>query len=376
MPKKKPITEPIAHEKATPKKLRIKKKLPKKLPYKGWNPLTDGISQSLLQKFITDRDRFHIHAVRGKRETDRKEAMEFGSIFHKMAEIGSEMKSRFTKSKMDRAVEQYMRVAYPSEESMKLARIALVTYYGYRKWQEDRPKYKFIDAEPVFAEKHTLPPITFNVADCISLRVPRNTDITLRGRIDGVLEIDNEMWIEEYKTKGQINIAMLSDTIPENIQVMIYAVCSQIKYNRPCAGVIYNIIRKCALKQRQKESELDFLQRVREDIEDNPAFYFYRLAYKFQRGAIAKWIKEELNPILYQLYFWWRSIEANPLDPWQSLEGIENPFHGRKPFGIYDSLSQGKGDFFDLIVYGRTGGLRDEVQMFPELQDDPEIDIS
>jgi hypothetical protein len=52
------------------------------------------------------------------------------------------------------------------------------------------------------------------------------------------------------------------------------------------------------------------------------------------------------------------------------LEGNVNPFHGRKSFGVYDSMSQGKGDFYELIVNGRTSNLIFSKQLFPELEED------
>jgi hypothetical protein len=355
-----------------PKTLKVKKKIPKKaLPYKGWSPLKDGISQSLLQKFIVDTDRAHKHTVLGLRSTDRKEAMEYGSIFHKLIEVGAKLGPKYTRDKMVKFMQVWMKKRYPSTESALLARIALVQYHLYREWESKRLKHKYIEAEPVFNEKYTLPALNFNPCQEISIRT-KKAIIPLRGRIDGVLDIDGGMWIEENKTKGRIDISFLQDTIPENIQVMFYAICSQLKYGKPCKGVMYNVIRKPGQRQRKTESDIDFLKRIQGEIEADPNYYFYRLSHSFAPGAVAKWEREELQPLLYTIYLWWRSIEANPTNPWVDLEGNLNPFHGRRSFGVYDPLSEGKGDFFDLIVYGRNKGLTTTTEMFPELQDDEE----
>jgi hypothetical protein len=58
------------------------------------------------------------------------------------------------------------------------------------------------------------------------------------------------------------------------------------------------------------------------------------------------------------------------MQPWVDENGNINPFHGRKSFGIYDSMTLGKGDFYDLLVYGRKQGLIHDPQQFPELEDD------
>lgn len=337
---------------------------PKTLPFTGWNPTEHGVTQSLLQKFTGCKDRFHKHVMLGLRETGRKEAMEYGSIFHKLLEIGTLL----GKNNSRLNILKQANIAFKNKEieSNDLILTAVSQYFEYVKWEQDKPKYKYIAAEPVFRENYELPVISFNPCEEINIRIPKGVVIPLRGRIDEVLEINGKMWIQENKTKGQINESFLIDTIPSNIQVMFYAVCSQLKYGRNCHGVIYNVIRKPALRQRQTESTEDFLQRIKEDIEQQPDHYFKRYSYEFQKGQIDKWIKEELNPLLVHVYLWYKSICKNPTDPWVG----PNPFHGRRSFGIYDSMTLGKGDFYELIVNGRTQDLIVSNELFPELVED------
>jgi hypothetical protein len=73
---------------------------------------------------------------------------------------------------------------------------------------------------------------------------------------------------------------------------------------------------------------------------------------------------------IWEIYLWWRSIEANPTNPWVDQDGNPNPFHGRKSFGIYDALSIGKGDYYELIVNGRKQNLVVSNDLFPELAED------
>lgn len=351
-----------------PVKTKLKKKFPAKKPYKGWNLLKHGVSQSLLQKFTVCRDRYHKATVLGLKSTDRKEAMEYGTIFHKLIEVGAEMGDKYTRIKMVRYMQGYMAKHFNNEQSLLLAKIAIAQYHVYKEWEKDLPRYKYIDQEPVFAEKIKLPPTSFNPCPEISINIPE-VELTLRGRIDEVIELPSGLWIQENKTKSRIDIATISDTIPENIQVMFYATAASLHYGRPIKGIIYNIIRKPGQRQRQKESDELFVERIADEIRKQPNYYFYRLPYEFGPGALEKWKREELLPLLYQVYIWWKSIEKNPTNPWED-EGNINPFHGRKSFGIYDPMSQGKGEFFDLIVHGRTNDLVVDFEMFPELQDD------
>lgn len=352
-----------------PKKTKLKKTPPKKVPYKGWSLFTHGVSQSLLQKFINCRDRYHKHTVLGLKSTDRKEAMEYGTIFHKLIEEGARMGNTYTRLKMVQIMNEYMKTYYPSADSALLCKIGLEQYHKYKEWEANKPKYKYIAQEPVFKEPIVLPATSFNPCPEISINIPR-TEIFIRGRIDEVIEQDGQLWLQENKTKSRIDISLLQDTIPENIQVMFYAVAASIKYGRPVKGIIYNVIRKPGQRQRQKEADADFVSRIGQEINDNPSYYFYRLAYSFPPGAVEKWKREELIPLLYQVYIWWRSIEKNPTNPWEDAEGNINPFHGRKSFGIYDPMSNGKGEFFDLIIYGRKTNLVVDHEMFPELSED------
>jgi len=363
MPKKKPVNPVTALK--TPKV----KALPKTLPWAGWSPMKDGVSQSLLQKFSGCIDRYHKHAVLGLRETNRKEAMEYGTLFHKLIELGAALGPKYTRQALMRQMMDFIKGRYDSMESRMLARIAIAQYHVYKDWESLLPKYKYIAQEPVFNEPFTLPPISFEPNEDIRIRVPSGTVIPLRGRIDEVIE-NNGMWIQENKTKSRIDISHIQDTIHTNIQVMFYAVCSELKYGRPCKGVIYNVIRKPGLRQKVAESDDDFIERIIEDCKKQPTHYFYRLSYEFKPGEVKKWVREELLPLLYKVYIWWRSISANPTNPWVDQNGNVNPFHGRRSFGIYDSMTNGKGDFYDLIVYGRKSGLETTLEMFPELREE------
>ncbi len=349
-----------------------KSQQPKTLPYSGWTPMKDGVSQSLLQKFVVDKDRYHKAVVKGLRETTRKEAMEYGSLFHKLIEVGATMPN-FTRQKLNTYFYDYINRKYKSEESVMLGRIAIEQYFLYREWYQRKPAFRYIEAEPVFNQPYHLPPLNFNPNDCINIRIPPGVVIPLRGRIDGVIEQPgNSMWVEENKTKGRVDLTMLQDTIHANIQVMMYALCAQLKYNRPCNGVVYNVIRKPALRQKVAESNEAFLLRIVEDIKERDNWYFTRLEHEFRPGQVETWEREELRPLLYTVYLWWRSIEANPMQPWKDVNGNVNPFHGRRSFGIYDGMTLGKGDFYDLIVYGKNANLEVVKEQFPELVDEDE----
>ena len=55
-------------------------------PSPAWT-LDQGVSQTLLNKFLGCRERFRLYSVEGCREKGGKEAMDFGTYFHNLLEL-------------------------------------------------------------------------------------------------------------------------------------------------------------------------------------------------------------------------------------------------------------------------------------------------
>lgn len=360
-----------------------KTKTPSKKDYIGWNLFKHGVTQSLLCKFDNDTERFHIRYAKGLRPVNRKEAMEYGTIFHKLIEIGAKMGNKYNHTKAKLYMSRWAEKKYAGD-NVQLVQIALVQYEHYRRYEKTLPSYRYIDQEIKFDEVFELPPTTLKAdGDNIHIRIPPGVKLKLKGRIDELLSINGDVWIMENKTKSKIDLDSIQNTIHKNIQVMLYALCVELKYGVKCKGIIYNIIRKPQLVQRAgredkktkkrigAESDRQFLKRISDDIEKHPEHYFIRLEYAFPPNALKIWTKRSLIPMLYRIYLWWRSIEANPLDPWE-VHGEINPLHSERPFGIFDPLSTGVGEYFGLLTTGSTQGLEKVTEVFPELEDEAE----
>lgn len=363
------------------------KKKQMKKPYQGWNLLEHGVTQSMLSRFFIDEERFYIRNVKCLKETNRKEAMDYGTIFHKLIELHAKLGKRFHKARVAAYMQKWVMARF-GEEAVLLAKIAIAEFEEYRLWESTLPVWEYVDQEVKFQENFTLPPITFSSDEGnISVRVPKGIVIPLRGRIDELIMIDGKLWLQENKTKSRIDINSIINTIHRNIQVMFYATCIELKYGMPCAGVIYNVIRKPGQVQRTGrknktgiyvggESDLQYVNRIVSEIRQDPKHYFTRLQYQFPDGAVHEWQRRTLIPYLYKIYLWWRSWEKNPTNPWEDAQGNINPFHAERPFGIYDPFSNGVGEYFNYLTTGSTLGLEKNTEFFPELQDenDEELD--
>ncbi len=94
-----------------------------------------------------------------------------------------------------------------------------------------------------------------------------------------------------------------------------------------------------------------------------------RFRTEFGDGDVEKFCKRTLFPLLESVCVWWESIKANPFSPWTQEDGSPNLHHYERPFGVYDSFRNGKGDYFDLITRGVDSGLELIETVFPELEE-------
>lgn len=176
------------------------------------------------------------------------------------------------------------------------------------------------------------------------------------------------IFLQENKTKGQIDEEGILGTVSQNLQTMLYqialrAVCTRkvgddngqyvilggqpkqrdsllsLVINHPVAGTLYNVIRRpladrFAIKQREgrldkktnrrigAETASQFYERVAQqirDASDDPAKpqYFMRWKVLLDDQDIERFKTRVFNPILEQLCDWWEWISVDPFDPWR-----------------------------------------------------------
>lgn len=85
----------------------------------------------------------------------------------------------------------------------------------------------------------------------------------LKGKVDLVVEYEGEPWIVEHKTSTTTGVNDL-DRVGIDAQVLTYADCIGRAIDTPIAGVIYNVVKRCQLRLKQKETPEEFVKRVAE----------------------------------------------------------------------------------------------------------------
>jgi hypothetical protein len=335
--------------------------MPKKLadpskvaPSPSWT-LDKGISYSLLTRFINCRERFRLYAVEGMREErSSKESMDWGTYFHELIELHAKHPNLPASGIIRRAKRRLSADAHLQ---------ANIVFEAYMQRYADC-NYHYVAQEQEFR---------------IPYRLPNGKTIHLVGKTDEIIGWpDNTLWIQENKTKEKINEYKIESGLIDDLQTMMYAVCMEALFKKPIGGVIYNVIRQPSLSpskvkatkttKARKETTVEFLARLRADIEERHSHYFKRWEIPFPPGHMEGWKRRSFDPLLMQLYHWWESVKHDPFSPWDLKDGTPNHHHWRKPFGIYDSMTTGTGDFFDFLTRGLTVGVSVGNDPFPELE--------
>lgn len=331
---------------------RKKSEAEKVLPSPNWT-LDMGVSYSLLSRFVNCRERFRLYAVNGMREaSSSQDAMNFGTYFHRLLEIHAK-DTRLNAASVIRKVSRSKKSINAINKTDRL--MANMIFEEYLSWYED-VQYRYLDSEVKFN-------VLYPVAGAGKIR--------LVGKVDEIIDHSpGIIKIQENKTKETISTDILDHTIPFNLQTMMYVIAMEKHYNKQVGGIIYNVIRKPKHKQKKGETEIEFVERVRGILREEPEHFFHRWDYELTRERLNDFKVKTFDPLLRQFYVWWESIKHDPFAPWVDKDGLPNPHHFQRPFGVYDSLTLGKGDYFDLLTRGLKTNVTENNPPFQELQDD------
>lgn len=135
----------------------------------------------------------------------------------------------------------------------------------------------------------------------------------LRGKFDGVpilhtppnkVNPNHHMarYLFETKSKAYIEEQGLMDQLTFDFQNLYYLTALETM-GTPAVGVIYNIIRKPLLKKGKAESDLEFSERVAEDINLRPSFYFKRYEISYTQRTLLDF-QGDLLKILTEFKSW------------------------------------------------------------------------
>lgn len=337
------------------------------------NEENGGISYSLLCRWLNCRERFRLYVMEGLRPSAAFHApMDYGNMWHVCEEVWAANPVKgidqvFIKL---RAYCQEMCRKYQSQQEQvshwyEMCKAQFPLYVDY--WQHHPDQ---VAREPVVQEK----------VFCVNYKLPSGRVVYLRGKWDSIDIVKGKLWIQENKTKSQINQRQLTQQLIFDLQSMIYIVAlEQYKehcfFNRsnkkwrglPTAGVRYNVVRRSAHKSPES-----MVTKIKEDQEcGRISEWFSRFNVEVSKKDIQRFKHQCLNPILEELCRWWDWV-TTVKDPFtyhpdnKDLQGY-GP-HWIHPYGVRNLLDEGGSTDLDhYLSSGSQVGLIRTEQLFPEL---------
>lgn len=369
-------------------KLSTGKTLGKRKSVSVWSGLCSntndgGITQSLLSDYVTCPERFRLRVMEGLSTPDQfNHRMEYGQMWH-CCEENHASNADWKNGLLLYAKQLCKKYPLQQEQIQHWYKVCLTQFPIYVDyWKKHDKKSK---RTPLLQEQSFQVPYI----------VPEGRVVYLRGKWDSVdQEGKNAIWLQENKSKGDINEQQLQRQLLFDLQTMIYLVALQaassklgirrlsiqgVRYNvirRPLSGGKGSISKKKGNKKEAPETDEQFYSRLAEVIKEQPEYFFMRWKVAVTQSDIDRFINEFLNPCLENLaddYEWWTFCKEKDESSFNfklRKEQFNHQLrHYRLPYGIYNPIAEGGSTPLDeYLATGSEVGLRRGVQLFKELQ--------
>jgi len=351
-----------------------------------------GVTQSMLVRFLSCRERFRLRYVLGLELPDKwNHKIGYGNMWHVCEEALA--KSGDTRLWYDLlikyAAQQAIRYPLQRDEIEKWFNVCAVQFPEYVKYwsehQDVKNRTPYLQ-EFVFDEPYA---------------IPSGRTVRLRGKFDSVdiiadevTGLDSGVYLQENKTRGDIDKLQVERQLKFDLQTMLYLVALNnlwtetrslarikgVRYNvvrRPLSGGVGNISPHKAKATKTKvtpaETSSEFYERLRRDyIAADPNYWFFRVRAEISARDIQVFRDTCLNPILEQLCWWYN--ETTNQETYRDMAGSNGryeypPLNYRTPFGVWSALEEGGATEYDAYLEsGSEAGLRRVETLFTELQ--------
>lgn len=345
-----------------------------------------GVTQSMLNNFLVCRERFRIRYVLGLQPQDTfNHRLEYGSMWHACEESLAAGETD-PWAKLDMLTVQLCQ-RYPLQKSdiIHWYNICKIQFPVYRQYWA---KHKDVKDRIPLLQEHTFD---------VPYELPSSRVVRLRGKWDAIDLINGKVWLQENKTKGDIDPVLMQRQLLFDLQTGFYlnalsefdvaAVTEEKELlvdlrNGAIGGVRFNVIRrplsggKGSIRQKKNQTEEEFYKELAAlmagatgpewGVAPDEHFFFMRWKVDFTSNDILRFRKQFLNPILEQLCDWWEVIVR---DDGEDPDGIWNSmYHFRMPYGIYSPVFEGRPTDVDkYLETGSTVGLHRAEKLFKEL---------
>ena len=355
-------------------------------------PYEDGITQSMLGRFLVCKERFRLYVCEGlKTSTGFDHKIEYGNMWHFCEELYHKGEPLHIINMLLIDYCRKLHETYPTagEQIDKWYNVCWIQFPLYveywKRYNRTNNIYSLIE-EKVFKCRYLLP----------SGRV-----VVLRGKIDSSHHKNKGIWLQENKTKGDIREDNIRRQLRCDLQTMIYLVALEDikkeetvrgvfpytkqsvneRWYSPIDGVLYNVVRrplsggkgtiiqKKGSKNVPPESKSQYYKRLQGVIKEDISSYFMRWEVPVTSNDVKNFKDRVLNPILEHLCDWWDWISycyQECKSPF--ISNGTNNIHWLHPFGVSNTLNEGgSSDMDSFLETGNEVGLIEVNNLFPEL---------
>lgn len=363
----------------------------------GAGPL-GGITQSMLVRFMSCRERFRLKYVLGLEPPDRwVKTIGYGNMWHVCEEAlasgqgiatpnGVGLTEYWQVALKAHTIDQLSRYRMQEQEITKWFNVCSVQFPEYVKYWAEHPDVQ--NRTPLMQEQ------VFDVP----YQLPSGRVVRLRGKFDSVDLIDGGVWLQENKSKGDVDKQQIERQLKFDLQTLLYIVALErtdiaailepqgidrprmggVRYNvvrRPLSGGVGNIKPHAAKYTKTTaapaESTDAFYERLRRDyIANDPAYWFFRVRAEVSQRDIQVFRDTCLDPLLEQLCWWYDEVTwSKGCKLISTLSNRFPPMSYRTPFGVWSALEEGGSTEYDAYLdNGSEVGLRRVETLFGELQ--------
>ena len=327
-----------------------------------------GITFSLLSRFLCCRERFRCLVVEGLKPTDTFNArMEFGNLWHVCEEAlalandskesPGETANRWTARLMVHARDLAQRYPFQREQIDHWYRVCQALFPLYVEHWSKHPDVT--ERTPLLQEQ------VFSVPYAL----PSGRTVILRGKWDSVDLIGKDVYIQENKTKSQIDERKIMRQLRYDLQTLMYLIALNTDRWRPrgtgpILGVRYNVVRRSAHKTPES-----MLKKVHEDAGNGRiGEWFARWKVEITAKDVETFRRECLDPILEQLCCWWDCVTGK-LGAVNGMVSVPvSSLNFRYPNGVWNPTLEGVESELDrYLENGSEAGLQRTTNLFPEL---------
>lgn len=394
-------------------KLKNLKVTPKRTGPLWRGPEQDGITFSLLSRWLCCRERFRLLVVDGLRpERGWNHRTGYGDLWHVCEEAHAAYAGGVCWPEALKEYAEGLLAEYPMEREhvakwYEVCKLQFPLYVDYWAKHPDTVARKPLLSEQVFD---------------VSYALPSGRKVRLRGKWDSVDLVSDpkpRVWLQENKTKGNVDERQIVRQLTFDLQTMMYLVALRQHRKKkmasdPIAGVRYNVVRRplsggkgtivqkeatkgakckkcdgagrvgnpafnmiCSAKgcvggrvgAKRAETAEEYYARLAEYIKAEPETYFFRWNVEITNADIDRFERECLKPVLEQLCDWWRQVSTNSFVKEPDSMVWAACGHWRHPFGVYNALNEGGSSDYDAALEtGSTAGLVQVETLFKELE--------